>query len=340
MSYASFRKQNNDLTNLRDKFNKLDGKRDFSEFDDTYWTTTHVAGAEGSGEAVVRFLPAPPDGQGGQEPDNIVKYFSYSIRKNGKSYINRGRDTLGKDEADPAREYNNSIWARTDIDKEAKKKQLVNRADYYIGNILVIKDPNKPENEGKVFRWRFGRQIYNLINKQLFPEFETDKPVNVFDPIEGANFHFRVVHKTIPDQVTGDPKKVPNYENSKFASPSQLCSLDEFDKIWEQEYSLQSEIAEDKFRSYAELKQQFDRVMGLEAKSFLDTDEPLTPIKNASQEKSLSSTEQKSTAEAIDDEVPWFNDDKEEEKPLEKFGGNEETIESVDDTDDWFSKIS
>lgn len=338
VSYSSLRKNNTDLNSLRDKFNKLDGKRNFNELDETYWTHNHVAGADGIGEAIVRFMPAPPDGQGGQEPDDIVKYFQFSRFNNGKAYINKGRNTLGADEPDPANDYNVSIWRRTDIDKEAKKKLLIDRSEYYIANILVIKDPNKPENEGKVFRWKFGRQVYNLINKQLFPEFETDTPCIVFDPIEGANFIFRVTQKTIPDSRTGEPKKIPTYENSKFANPSKLCDLDEFDKIWSNCYSLQSEIAPDKFRSYDDLKAQFDRVMGNEKKSFLDTDEPLEPVKTQKLKKESEPVKQKTTEETLDDELPWYNDDEGEkdQSTITKLGDDS----VVADEDDWFAKFT
>jgi hypothetical protein len=343
LSYSSFRAKN-DIATLQNRFNKLDGKRDFSDLDDTYWTTTHVAGAEGVGEAIVRFLPAPPkpnDSEGTgitQEPDNIVKYFNFSIRKNGKMYINRGRNTLGSDEPDPANDYNKSIWERKDLSKDEKKKLLINRGEYYIANILVIKDVNRPENEGKVFRWRFGRQIYNMINAQLFPEFETDKPINVFDPIDGANFHFRVTSKTIPDSVTGELRRVPNYENSKFASPSALCSLEDFDEIWMREHSLQSEIAPSKFKPYDELKKQLDRVMGTEEKSFLD--EPVTQRPKEKSTAPVTSPREsavKPAETASDDDAPWFQE--EVAQPADSVAATTTTATAADD-DDWFSRLS
>lgn len=323
MSYANFRNKE-DINTLKDKFNKLNGKREFGdELDETYWTTKHVAGPDGTGEAIIRFLPAPPDGNGEQEPDDIVKYFNFSISRSGKYYINRGRNTLGADERDPANEYNNSIWARKDLTKDEKKKKLVNRAEYYIANIYVVKDPHKPENEGKVFRWKFGRQIYNMINLQIFPKFETDPSVNVFDPEEGADFHFRITKRTVPDSITGENKQIPTYENSKFALPSKRWSVEDFNTIWEQEYSLQSEIAPDKFKSYEDLKKQFDRVIE-EPKNFLDSDEPISNYKQ--QNSSKAKEETKTVEEEINDEIPWETNDSNESKD--------------DDTDDWFSKLA
>lgn len=334
-SFASFRNQNNDINSLREKFNKLNGKTNNNQLDETYWTTDHVRGAEGKGEAVVRFLPAPPDGNGGQEPDNIVKYFQYSINKDGKWYINRGRNSINANEPDPANDYNKSIWARKDLTKDQKLKLLANRNIFYIANIYVVKDPNKPENEGKVFRWQFGPQIYNLINAQLFPEFETDTPVNVFDPIEGADFNFRVITKSIPDRNTGQLRNVPSYENSKFSSPSARWTIENFDDVWHRQYSLQSEVSEDKFSSYEDLKRQWDRVMGNPSDRDEDDEIPVQQSKKPIEQKSKPQT----TAEAIDDELPWINDDKSSDDSFTVEETKTDGAMSSDDIDDWFNNL-
>lgn len=337
-SFSKFR-NNSSIDNLKDKFNKLSGQSNFNNgLDETYWTTKHVGGSDGVGEAVVRFLPAPPDGQGGQEPDDTVKYFQFSISKKGKFYINRGRNTLGRDEADPANEYNMSIWAREDLTKEQKKKLLVNRAEYYIANVYIVKDPNKPENEGKVLRWQFGRQIYNMIHEQLFPEFESDKPVPVFDPELGADFIFRINHKMVPDRVTGENKRIPTYENSKFANPSIRWTLDEFDPIWNKCHSLQSEIAPDKFKSYEELKKQFDRVMGAEESS-----EVRNNTKTYTENKRTAPVqEEKTLKEEMNDDLPWDTDDEVEEDNSSLFDSDSKSSsdDSVDsDLTDWFNDL-
>lgn len=334
-SFASFRNQNNDINSLREKFNKLNGKTNNNQLDETYWTTDHVRGAEGKGEAVVRFLPAPPDGNGGQEPDNIVKYFQYSINKDGKWYINRGRNSINANEPDPANDYNKSIWARKDLTKDQKLKLLANRNIFYIANIYVVKDPNKPENEGKVFRWQFGPQIYNLINAQLFPEFETDTPVNVFDPIEGADFNFRVITKSIPDRNTGQLRNVPSYENSKFSSSSARWTIENFDDVWHRQYSLQSEVSEDKFSSYEDLKRQWDRVMGNPSDRDEDAEIPVQQSKKPIEQKSKPQT----TAEAIDDELPWINDDKSSDDSFTVEETKTDGAMSSDDIDDWFNNL-
>lgn len=328
MSYASLRNKNNDISNLRDKFNKLSGKGNFDQHDETYWSTKHIMGPDGKGTAVVRFLPAPPDGKGGQEPDNIVRYFQFAFRgKTGKWYINRGRNSISHDEPDPANDYNAGVW-QMDISKEQKKKLLRNRQTKYIANIYVVSDPNKPENEGKVFRWEFGPAIYNLIHAQLFPEFETDSPVNVFDPIDGADFELRVISKTIPDSVTGENRKVPSYENARFAPPSQRWDLEEFDKIWNQCHSLQSEVAPDKYKTYEQLCKEYERVTG----------EPVSASASAKLDEQVKeNTTPKETKEpmekTIDDEIPMNFDNDDE-------SSSNENQEESDSIDDWFDRLS
>lgn len=338
MSYANFRKQNNDIDALQEKFNKLNGKQSFNEFDETYWDTKHVMGADGKGEAIVRFLPAPPDGNGGQEPDQIVQYFQYSMYRNGKNYIQRGRNSLGKDEQDPAYEYSNSIWARKDLTKDEKIKLLPGRQEYFIANIYVVSDPNKPENEGKVFRWRFGKQIYNLIQEKLFPEFATTPKVVVFDPIVGADFLFRVVSKKIPDRRTGELTSVPNYEKSEFAAPSKRWDVDngEFDEVWKRQYSLVSEVAEDKFKPYDQLKRQWDRVMG-------NVEDAPVSRESTSTARTERATESKATQASKTNEDEFDFDQQDEDQAPWDIGEVEpkqtKQTATTSDDDDWFSNL-
>lgn len=352
MSFASFR-ANNDVNALKEKFNKLNGKggSNFNDLDDTYWTPKHVAGPDGKGEVILRFLPAPPDGNGGQEPDDIVKYFKYSVQRQGKWYINRGRNSLGVNEPDPANDYNRTIWSDKTLTKDQKKAKVIDRSEFFIAGIRVIKDPNRPENEGKVFRWEFGKQIYNMINAQLFPEFETDSPVNVFDPIEGADFHLRVTPKQIPDKQTGELRTVSTYEKSYFAKPSAHCSLEDFDPIWEKQYSLQSEIAQAKFKPYEQLVTEFNRVMGL----VTDDNDVAGETRNQQSNKTTKSKfetakskvveDERSMSEVLDDDIPWDTGDSKASNVDDLFASKDDQSSDASggasntEVDDWFSKL-
>jgi hypothetical protein len=66
---------------------------------------------------------------------------------------------------------------------------------YHLCNILVIKDPAQPQNEGKVFLFRFGHSISQKIDdlEAPPPKFVDMVPVDVFDLRTGCNFSVRAV---------------------------------------------------------------------------------------------------------------------------------------------------
>lgn len=339
--YASFRSDNNNIDEIEKKFDKLEGKnKGYNELDETYWNPKHVGGDNLKGEATIRFLPAPLSSDGKtQEPFPIVKYHTYTLTRDGKYYIQRGRDSLGRGEKDPAVEYNATIWQDKSLTKEEKVSRIAKKKEYYIANIYVVKDPLMPENEGKVFRWQFGRQIFKKISNALKPEFETQQPVVVYDPIEGADFHFRVTPRRIVD-ASGKAIMIPNYESSAFDNPSKRWDINsgEFDNIWKQEYSLQSEIAEDKFLSYEELKRELDRVFNRDT---VLVDEP---TKQQRQPPVSANNDQNTFSEEINDDLPDMFDSGNSDSGIDNTGDLDFTStqsNNSDNSDDdaWFKEL-
>ena len=85
--------------------------------------------------------------------------------------------TLGQ--KDPVSEYNTMLWNNgTDAGKEAARKQK--RKLTYIANIYVVKDPANPENEGKVFLYKFGKKIFDKLTAAMQPEFEDEEAIVSF----------------------------------------------------------------------------------------------------------------------------------------------------------------
>lgn len=225
--------------------NKLQGNdQSNSNKDDRYWKlTTDKAGV---GTAVIRFLP-PSEG----EEVPFVKIFDHGFQgPTGLYYIEKSLTTIGK--PDPLGEMNQALWA-TEIKENQEIVRRRKRRLKFHSNIYVVKDPGNPENEGKVFLYSYGVKIYDKI-KALIDE---DK-VNPFDPWEGANFRLRA--KMVD--------KFPNYDNSSFDSPSALFDDDEkIESIWRQQYKLQELLNESNFKSYDELKQRLNVVLGLNESS-------------------------------------------------------------------------
>jgi hypothetical protein len=86
------------------------------------------------------------------------------------------------------------------------------------------------------------------------PEFQDEEKVNVFDLWEGANFKLKI-------------KKVAgfwNYDSSEFDAVSALSSDDDvLEATWKQEHSLAAFTAPDQFKSYADLEQRLNLVLGV-----------------------------------------------------------------------------
>ena len=219
----------------------------------------------GTGQAVIRFLPAP-DG----EELPWIKMFKHAFQgPTGKWYIENSLTTVNK--TDPVSEHNTSLWnTGLESDKETARKQK-RKLEYY-SNIYVVSDPKHPENEGKVFLFRYGKKIFDKIMAAMQPEFEDETPINPFDFWEGANFKLKI-------------RKVDgfwNYDKSEFDSVTALADSDEkLDGIWKKQYSLQEFLAPTNFKSYDELKKRLDDVLSgtvtASAASMIDEDVVETP---------------------------------------------------------------
>ena len=172
MSFADLKKQSK-LGSLTQKLVKEVEKMSNTNAsgDDRLWKLD--VDKSGNGYAVIRFLPAP---NGEDLP--FVKLYSHAFQGPGGWYIENSLTTMGQ--KDPVSEYNTMLWNNgTDAGKEAARKQK--RKLTYISNIYVVKDPANPENEGKVFLYKFGKKIFDKITAAMQPEFEDEEAIDPFD---------------------------------------------------------------------------------------------------------------------------------------------------------------
>ena len=199
----------------------------------------------GNGYAVIRFLPAP-DG----EDLPFVKLYSHAFQGPGGWYIENSLTTLGQ--KDPVSEFNTTLWNNgTDAGKETARKQK--RKLTYISNIYVVKDPSNPENEGKVFLYKYGKKIFDKLTAAMQPEFEDEEAIDPFDFWQGANFKLKAKN------VAG----YRNYDSSEFAAQSPILDDDDaLEALWKKESSLQEFVAADQFKSYEDLKKRLGYVLG------------------------------------------------------------------------------
>jgi len=211
-----------------------------------------------NGYAVIRFLPAPPN-----EDLPWAKLYTHGFQAKGGWFIENSRTTFG--EKDPVSEMNSELWnSGTEADKDiarARKRKL-----QYISNILVISDPANPQNEGKIFLYKFGKKIFDKIQEAMEPEFADEKAVNPFELWDGANFKLKV------RKISG----FINYDKSEFDSPSALFDGDDvqLEELWKKQYSLTAFTDPSNFKSYDELKQRLMDVVGDDIRSNEGTSAP------------------------------------------------------------------
>ena len=243
MSLAALKKQS-DFSSLIDEYNKQTTPQDTKSFDDERIWKPELD-KSGNGYAVIRFLPAP-------EGEDIPwqRMFSHSFQGPGGWYIENSLTTINK--KDPVGDVNRSLWnTGSEADKETARRQK--RKLSYFTNIYVVADPKHPENEGKVFLYKFGKKIFDKIMEAMQPQFDDEEAINPFDLWKGANFKLKI-------------RKVDgfwNYDKSEFEAVAQLLPSDEeLEKVYQSEYPLKPFHEDSNFKSYAELKEKMERVLG------------------------------------------------------------------------------
>lgn len=201
---------------------------------------------DGTYDAIIRFVPSPDT----DLPFAIV--YNHGFRGyNGKWFVNNCPKTLNK--KCPACERATKLW---NDGQEAPARDRFKKFSAY-SNILVIKDPQNPENEGKVFIYRYGKKLYELIKSKMVPGNEIDDAVMVFDYDDGANFKLKIRSKTA--DIGGKKKTFPNYDSSEFMSASPLDDKT-VDYVEANLHPLKPYLDDSKFESYDSLLQKVNEV--------------------------------------------------------------------------------
>ena len=243
-----FKKSKVDIETLQKKLRESDtsAKQDYS--DERFWFPERDA-KTGNGSAVIRFLP--------NEEVPFVKYYQHGFEVNGRWYIENCPTSIGKD--CPVCTANSELWNASKNPKDPRKATARDRKRKlnYVSNVYVISDPANPENEGKVFLFRYGKTIYDMIMDKVDPEDEFGdgiEPIDVFDFWEGADFKFRIRRNS---------DGYADYDKSEFDSPSEFLDGDdkELEKVYKSLYDLGEFIAPNQFKSFEELEKRFDYVV-------------------------------------------------------------------------------
>jgi hypothetical protein len=276
--------------------------------DERFWEVTKDKA--GNGFAIIRFLDRPI--VDGEDATAFVQYYTHQFQGPGGWYIENSLTSI--DQTDPVGEYNSKLW-QTGLEENQKIAKNQKRKLTYVSNILVVKDPAKPENDGKVFLYKYGKKIFDKIHAKQNPrDGELDpttgeqlQKVNVFDLWEGANFSLKVKKQG----------EFPNYDDSFFAPVvTAIAKSDEaIESIINKAYSLKAEL---KFKTYDELKKRLDRVLAFNAegtpqtpsadKAKLDSPVPDAVKAALGEAKKLEAVAATGTAPAEDDDMSFFKD--------------------------------
>jgi hypothetical protein len=260
--------------------------------DDRFWEPT--VDKAGNGHAIIRFLPAPP--QDGEDGLPWVRMFSHSFQGPGGWFINNCPTTI--EEKCPVCEGNNVLW-NSGIEANQAVVRTRKRKLHYIANILVVSDPAKPENDGKVKLFKFGKKIFDKVYEKMHPEFPDEVAFSPFDLWDGANFKLKI--RRVDDYR--------NYDKSEFAAKGPVADSDEkMEAIWKQEQSLKEFLDKKNFKPYDQLENRRAKVIGTvpqtasaEASqskiSDYDDDEPISTPKQVSQPAQV---------EADDEDLSFF----------------------------------
>lgn len=200
----------------------------------------------GNGRAVIRFLSGKTD-----DSTLFARVMNHGFKHNGKWYIENCPTTIGG--KCPVCEFNSEAVGGRDFKTmpEAEKKPIRDRKRKvsYIMNILVVEDPVNPDNNGKVFLFKFGQSIFDKIIAKIKPAFDDIKPSNPIDWVEGMNFNLRM------RRVDG----YANFDASDFAQPTEIENVEAVKKSL---HDLDKYNSADNYKSYEDLVARFNKVIG------------------------------------------------------------------------------
>jgi hypothetical protein len=255
-----------DFSSFLNQIASVTSKTTYENKDEGYWRPT--VDKAGNAAAVIRFLPSKDI-----EDIPFVRMFTHGFKnaETGRWYIENSLSTIGGKDYIGA--VNQELW-NTALEENKAIAKMQKRKLSYISNILVIKDTANPENNGKVFMFRYGMKIFEKMSAAAKPEESLgEEPINVYDPIGGADFILK------QKKVAG----FPNYDDSRFSSAKELFNGDDkkITEVTDKCYDLSLEVAPNKFKTEEELKSKYLWVMGLAENG---KNKPVTKEKKAEQD--------------------------------------------------------
>jgi hypothetical protein len=275
-NFSSLRKSRSSLLAKLADTAKQQSSKQTKQDDERFWKLT-TDPKTGIGYARIRFLPPSKN-----EEVSWARLFRHAFQGTSGSWFIENCPTTLNNRPCPACKKNNELWnSGLESDKDVARKRKRNLQ--YISNILVIEDPAHPENNGKVFLFKYGKKIHVKIMELVEPQFPDRVPTNPFDIWEGSDFKLKA------QKVAG----YPNYDKSEFVDASELFATEKNkealqEEVWTRQYALAEFTAEAQFKTYEALEQRLNAVLS-------GSNAPVS---------AAAAIEQEQTLEIQDDELP------------------------------------
>lgn len=290
----------------------------------------------------IRFLTTPlvdieRQEKGDIAEDIVLSPCALSLRHyfkgSGGAYSETSPQTFGLD--CPVREHDRPLWSQQKETKDENLKDIlvkrIPKKEYY-ANIQVISDESNPENNGKIFLFKFGDGIKKIIDKASKPTFPTDPKIDdVFCMYDGAELTLNFVGRK--SSFNGNECIVPEYKDSQIQW-GQSCPIaetdEEMEEIWKKAYSLYDFVDPTKVKDFATLEERLRKVLAIPEGA------PLVPVANKQEANVGSAPPQQKTASdmAKDEGAPQASDVKTENKEEEADEPQTQTPPQSDDKDD------
>jgi hypothetical protein len=231
-----------DLLNKLQKNIEDSSSKKTKEKDTRFWFPE--IDAAGNGSAIIRFLPAKNEGG-----TPYAKTYRHAFEENNMWFIADCPTTLGQ--KCPVCDSNAADWKLGDAGQKIARAR--GRGLKYIANVLIIKDPAHPENEGQVKLFKFGKKIMDKIEEcfKVDPDLG-EEPKNPFNFADGVNFAFRI--STVSNFL--------NFDKSKFVAAPDLYDMDveKLTELLHKLFELEPFTAPELYKPYDELKARFIKV--------------------------------------------------------------------------------
>jgi probable phage ssDNA binding protein len=204
----------------------------------------------GNGAAIIRFLP---------DPNMKLLQQLYRINCNGQKGAERRwvseLSPQNINQPDPFHKMWADLWQ---AGKKEEARQFARQTRFYT-NILVIKDPAEPANEGKVFLLDLSQSLKLMLENAMFPS-DADRalgaePKALFNPLQGHNFKL-VSSKAATGFITYEKSSVVDAVTSVFDSKEEAVTF-----IKENCYPLDDFLKPEAYKSYEELQEKLNYVM-------------------------------------------------------------------------------